>query len=74
MTTLRTRYDLTLRSSNQYSLSESGFTMPAALWNVNRMVDLTPIKLHWQSEWKRFTCYEIEVGWRKKETAEEHQA
>lgn len=28
------------------------------------MVDLTPVKLQWQSERKKFSCLEIEIEWR----------
>jgi hypothetical protein len=73
MITLRAGHNLTHHNSNLYSIF-SVLTLPTALWSVTRMVDLTPVKLQWQSEWKKFTRYEIEIPWLPHETPEEHQA
>ncbi|KFZ11681.1 hypothetical protein V502_07464 [Pseudogymnoascus sp. VKM F-4520 (FW-2644)] len=63
-----------IRTATLYSFSESGLTLPAYAWNVNRSVDLTPIKVKWESLWNKFTCYTVEFEHRDGESREELQA
>ena len=63
-----------IRTATLYSFSKSGLTLPAYAWNVNRSVDLTPIKVKWKSLWNKFTCYTVEFEHRDGESKEELQA
>lgn len=62
-----------IRTATLYSFSECGLTLPAYAWNINRSVDLTPIKVKWESLWNKLTCYTVEFEHRDGESKEELQ-
>ena len=74
MEATRAGCSVAIRTAALYSFSESGLTLPAYTWNVNRSVDLTPIKVKWESLWNKFTCYTVEFEHRDGESMEELQA
>lgn len=50
---------ISLRNSNRYQISNQGLTSPAYLWDINRAVDLTPIKLRYQVDWETFEYHNV---------------
>lgn len=56
---LRPGQVISLRTPSFYRISKEGLTCPAYLWEVNRTVDLTPVKLRYQGDWAAVKSYEI---------------
>jgi hypothetical protein len=56
-----------------YTISEQGLECPAYLWNVDRIVYLTPIQVKWQSLWASLKCYDIKFDKIENETDQEFQ-
>lgn len=50
---------ISLRTLNFYRISEQGLTCPAYLWDVNRIVDLTPVKFKYQGDWAALKCFKV---------------
>lgn len=70
---IRPGFAINLRNANRYDVSSDGLIIPGYLWNVDREVDMRPIKFMWKARWESWKCYKIVFERRIDESEEQFQ-